>query len=292
MQIATTRDVLRNTVAALRQEGVGQSAGRIALVPTMGALHEGHLTLVRRARDVADHVVASIFVNPKQFGPSEDLDAYPRQLAEDAAMLEAEGCALLWAPTAAEMYPSGFLTNISVTGVSEGLCGAARPGHFDGVATVVCKLFNQVQPDVALFGEKDFQQLAVIRAMARDLDLVRPHVAAIIGVPTVREADGLAMSSRNRYLSAEQRAAAASLPRAMRAAIAEIESGTPVAGALAALQAQVIAAGFSSLDYAALADSTSLAPLAALGDAPARLLVAARIGGTRLIDNMAVGAAL
>ena len=292
MQIATTRDVLRNTVAALRQEGVGQSAGRIALVPTMGALHEGHLTLVRRARDVADHVVASIFVNPKQFGPSEDLDAYPRQLAEDAAMLEAEGCALLWAPTAAEMYPSGFLTNISVTGVSEGLCGAARPGHFDGVATVVCKLFNQVQPDVALFGEKDFQQLAVIRAMARDLDLVRPHVAAIIGVPTVREADGLAMSSRNRYLSAEQRAAAASLPRAMRAAIAEIESGTPVAGALAALQAQVLAAGFSSVDYAALADSTSLAPLAALGDAPARLLVAARIGGTRLIDNMAVGAAL
>lgn len=292
MQIATTRDVLRNAVAALRQEGVGQSAGRIALVPTMGALHEGHLTLVRRAREMADHVVASIFVNPKQFGPNEDLDAYPRQLAEDAAMLAAEGCALLWAPTAAEMYPSGFVTNISVTGVSEGLCGAARPGHFDGVATVVCKLFNQVQPDVALFGEKDFQQLAVIRAMARDLDLVRPHVDAIIGVPTVREADGLAMSSRNRYLSAEQRAAAASLPRAMRAAIAEIESGAPVAGALAALQAQVIGAGFSSVDYAALADSTSLAPLTALGDAPARLLVAARIGGTRLIDNMAVGAAL
>ena len=292
MQIATTRDVLRNAVAALRQEGVGQSAGRIALVPTMGALHEGHLTLVRRAREMADHVVASIFVNPKQFGPNEDLDAYPRQLAEDAAMLAAEGCALLWAPTAAEMYPSGFVTNISVTGVSEGLCGAARPGHFDGVATVVCKLFNQVQPDVALFGEKDFQQLAVIRAMARDLDLVRPHVDAIIGVPTVREADGLAMSSRNRYLSAEQRAAAASLPRAMRAAIAEIESGVPVAGALAALQAQVLAAGFSSVDYAALADSTSLAALAALGDAPARLLVAARIGGTRLIDNMAVGAAL
>jgi pantoate--beta-alanine ligase len=292
VQIATTRDVLRNAVAALRQEGVGQSAGRIALVPTMGALHEGHLTLVRRAREMADHVVASIFVNPKQFGPNEDLDAYPRQLAEDAAMLAAEGCALLWAPTAAEMYPSGFVTNISVTGVSEGLCGAARPGHFDGVATVVCKLFNQVQPDVALFGEKDFQQLAVIRAMARDLDLVRPHVDAIIGVPTVREADGLAMSSRNRYLSAEQRAAAASLPRAMRAAIAEIESGAPVAGALAALQAQVIGAGFSSVDYAALADSTSLAPLAALGDAPARLLVAGRIGGTRLIDNMAVGAAL
>lgn len=289
MQIATTRDVLRNAVAALRQEGVGQGGGRIALVPTMGALHEGHLTLVRRAREEADHVVASIFVNPKQFGPNEDLEAYPRQLAADAAMLEAEGCALLWAPTVSEMYPAGFVTNISVTGVSDGLCGAARPGHFDGVATVVCKLFNQAQPDVALFGEKDYQQLAVIRAMARDLDLALPRAESIIGVPTVREADGLAMSSRNRYLAPDQRAAAAALPRAMRTAIAAIESGAPVAGTLAALQAEVIAAGFSSVDYAELADSTSLAPLAVLGETPARLLVAARIGGTRLIDNMAVG---
>ena len=288
MQIAKTRDVLRNSLAALRQQG----AGRIALVPTMGALHEGHLTLVRRAREEADHVVASIFVNPKQFGANEDLDAYPRQLAEDAAMLEAEGCALLWAPTAEEMYPAGFVTNISVAGVSEGLCGAARPGHFDGVATVVCKLFNQVQPDMAFFGEKDFQQLAVIRAMARDLDLTLPHADAIIGVPTVREADGLAMSSRNRYLSPEQRAQAAALPRAMRAAIAAIEAGAPVAGSLAALETEIVGAGFSSVDYAALADSTSLAPLASLGDTPARLLVAARIGGTRLIDNMAVGPAL
>lgn len=289
MQIATTRDVLRNAVAALRQEDVGQGGGRIALVPTMGALHEGHLCLVRRAREEADHVVASIFVNPKQFGPNEDLDAYPRQLAADAAMLEAEGCALLWAPTVSEMYPAGFVTNISVTGLSDGLCGAARPGHFDGVATVVCKLFNQVQPDVALFGEKDYQQLAVIRAMARDLDLALPRAESIIGVPTVREADGLAMSSRNRYLAPDQRAAAAALPRAMRTAIAAIESGALVAGALAALQAEVIAAGFSSVDYAELADSTSLAPLAVLGETPARLLVAARIGGTRLIDNMAVG---
>ena len=284
MQIATTRDVLRNAVTALRQ----QEAGQIALVPTMGALHEGHLTLVRRARAEADHVIASIFVNPKQFGPNEDLDAYPRQLAADAAMLEAEGVALLWAPTVEEMYPAGFVTNISVAGVSEGLCGAARPGHFDGVATVVCKLFNQVQPDMAFFGEKDFQQLAVIRAMARDLDLTLPHVSNIIGVPTVREADGLAMSSRNRYLSPEQRAQAAALPRAMQAAIAAIEGGAEVAGALAELEAAIIAAGFSSVDYAVLADSTSLAPLAVLGDAPARLLVAARIGGTRLIDNMAV----
>lgn len=284
MQIAKTRDVLRNAVAALRQQG----GGRIALVPTMGALHEGHLTLVRRAREDADHVVVSIFVNPKQFGVNEDLDAYPRQLAEDAAMLEAEGCALLWAPGVEEMYPAGFVTNVSVAGVSEGLCGAARPGHFDGVATVVCKLFNQVQPDMAFFGEKDFQQLAVIRAMARDLDLTLPHVGNIIGVPTVREADGLAMSSRNRYLSPEQRAAAAALPHAMRAAIAAIESGADVAATLAGLETDIVAAGFTSVDYAVLADSTSLAPLTDMGAAPARLLVAARIGGTRLIDNMAV----
>lgn len=271
-------------MAALRQ----RDGGRIALVPTMGALHEGHLTLVRRARAEADHVVASIFVNPKQFGPNEDLDAYPRQLAEDAAMLEAEGCALLWAPGVSEMYPAGFATNVGVAGVSEGLCGAARPGHFDGVATVVLKLFNQVAPDMAFFGEKDFQQLAVIRAMARDLDLTRPHVDAIIGVPTVREADGLAMSSRNRYLAPQQRAAAAALPRAMQAAIAAIEGGAPVAGTLATLEAELVAAGFASVDYAVLADSVTLAPLAKMSDAPARLLVAARIGGTRLIDNIAV----
>ncbi len=285
MQTVNTLDMLRTSVGVLRAGGA-----RIALVPTMGALHEGHLTLVRRGREVAEHVVASIFVNPKQFGANEDLDAYPRQLAADAAMLEAEGCALLWAPGVEAMYPAGFATNINVAGVSDGLCGAARPGHFDGVATVVCKLFNQVQPDVALFGEKDFQQLAVIRAMARDLDLIRPHVDNIIGVPTVREADGLAMSSRNRYLSPEDRAAAAALPRAMQAAVTAMEGGAEVAGTLATLEAQIVAAGFASVDYAELADSTSLAPLAALGKAPARLLVAARIGGTRLIDNLAVGA--
>ncbi|MEO1220344.1 MAG: pantoate--beta-alanine ligase [Pseudomonadota bacterium] len=285
MQIAHTLDVLRTAVARLRESGA-----RIGFVPTMGALHEGHLTLVRRAREECDAVVASIFVNPTQFGPNEDLDAYPRQLADDAAMLEAEGCALVWAPEASEMYPQGFVTNISVSGISEGLCGAARPGHFDGVATVVNKLFNQVLPDMAFFGEKDFQQLAVIRAMARDLDLTAPHVHSIIGVPTVREADGLAMSSRNRYLSPEHRRAAKTLPSAMKEAIRTIEAGGEVEGALASLKQGLNDAGFASVDYAVLADAASLASLNRLPEKPARLLVAARIGDTRLIDNMAVSA--
>lgn len=287
MQTTSTLEALRQRLAKLREGGE-----TIGLVPTMGALHEGHLTLVRRAREACDHVVASIFVNPTQFGPNEDLDAYPRQLEADAQMLEAEGCALLWAPDVAVMYPQGpenFATSIRVSGVSEGLCGADRPGHFDGVATVVCKLFNQVQPDMAFFGEKDFQQLAVIRAMARDLDLAHPHVHQIIGVPTVREADGLAMSSRNRYLSPENRAAAAILPARMKAAIADIEAGKAASEALETLKEALVSAGFSSVDYAVLADSTSLAAIDALSGSPARLLVAARIGGTRLIDNMAVG---
>ncbi|HZF46317.1 MAG TPA: pantoate--beta-alanine ligase [Sphingomonadaceae bacterium] len=283
MKVVTTIAQLRDEIARLR------ISGAVALVPTMGALHEGHLTLVRRARELASGVVVSIFVNPTQFGPNEDLDAYPRQLAEDARLLEAEGVALVWAPAVEEVYPTGFATSISVSGVSEGLCGAARPGHFDGVATVVAKLFNQVQPDLALFGEKDWQQLAVIRRMARDLDYTRPHVSGIIGVPTVRESDGLALSSRNRYLSPEERSAAAALPRAMKEAIARIESGENVPTTLAALEAELIRAGFGSVDYATLADAGSLEPLAILGDAPARLLVAARIGRTRLIDNMPVG---
>jgi pantoate--beta-alanine ligase len=277
-------DVLRNAVGQLRAGG-----GTLALVPTMGALHEGHLTLVREAQKRADHVIASVFVNPTQFGPSEDLDAYPRQLAEDSAMLEAEGVALLWAPPVSEVYPQGFVTNVSVSGVSDDFCGASRPGHFDGVATVVCKLFHHVLPDMAFFGEKDFQQLAVIRAMARDLDLTQPHVSAIHGVATVREPDGLAMSSRNRYLSPEKRAAAAALPRAMREAIRAIESGAATVPALASLEAALLQAGFDSVDYAALADPVSLKRIDRLDGGPGRLLVAARIGGTRLIDNMAVG---
>lgn len=283
MQIVRELDVLRNGVQKLRSGGA-----TVGFVPTMGALHEGHLTLVRRAREACDHVVASIFVNPTQFGPNEDLNAYPRQLEQDAAMLESEGCALLWAPGLDVMYPDGFVTSISVSGVSEGLCGASRPGHFDGVATVVNKLFNQVQPDIAFFGEKDFQQLAVIRAMARDLDLTHPHVLSIIGVPTVREADGLAMSSRNRYLSPKDRHIAANLPRAMKEAIARIEGGHDVTPTLAALEDELLCAGFASVDYVVLADSASLAPVERVSGAAARLLVAARIGGTRLIDNMAV----
>jgi pantoate--beta-alanine ligase len=286
VQTVKTLQMLRTTVGHLRRDGA-----RIAFVPTMGALHEGHLALVRSARQAADHVVASIFVNPKQFGPNEDLDAYPRQLAEDATMLEAEGVAVLWAPTPDAMYPAGYATSISVTGISDGLCGAARPGHFDGVATVVCKLFNQVQPDMAFFGEKDFQQLAVIRTMARDLDLTRPHVDAIIGVPTVREADGLAMSSRNRYLTPDQRAAAAALPEAIAAAAQSIARGLqPVWLAKSVVEDELQMAGFR-IDYIAVVDAETLAPIETLGNRPARILVAARIGTTRLIDNIAVNPA-
>lgn len=282
MQTVHSLDPLRRSVARLRE------AGPLALVPTMGALHEGHLTLVREARARAAHVAVSIFVNPLQFGAGEDLDAYPRQLERDCAMLEAEGVDLVWAPTVAAMYPQGFATNISVTGISDGLCGAARPGHFDGVATVVCKLFNQVLPDMALFGEKDWQQLAVIRRMARDLDLIRPNVDQIIGVPTVREADGLAMSSRNGYLTPVQRAQAATLPTAMNAAIASIENGEDVPSTLGALQLTLLEGGFASIDYAELRDAEDLRMLDHRSTRPMRLLVAARIGKARLIDNMAV----
>ncbi len=282
MQLIHALDPLRSAVAALRTHG------SIALVPTMGALHDGHLTLVREAKRHAAHVVVSIFVNPLQFGANEDLDAYPRQLERDCALLEGEGVDLVWAPTVDAMYPAGFATNVSVAGVSEGLDGAARPGHFDGVATVVCKLFNQVRPDMALFGEKDWQQLAVIRRMARDLDLTLPHADAILGVPTVREMDGLAMSSRNAYLTPEQREAAAVLPAAMRVAIGEIEGGADLGDALAHLARTLLAGGFLSVDYAELCDADSLAPLTARSDRPMRLLVATRIGKARLIDNMAV----
>jgi len=282
MQTIAKLDPLRRNVAALRADGP------IALVPTMGALHEGHLTLVREARKRAAHVCFSIFVNPLQFGANEDLDAYPRRLEDDCALLEAEGVSLVWAPGPEEMYPHGYSTNISVAGVSEGLCGGSRPGHFDGVATVVCKLFHQVLPDLAFFGEKDWQQLAVIRRMARDLDLTRPTHTDIIGVPTVREADGLAMSSRNAYLSGEERAQAAALPHTMKRAIGEIEAGRNVGQALEDLSRDLVAGGFSSVDYAELRHAETLEPLEEQVESAARLIVAAHIGNARLIDNMAV----
>jgi len=282
MQTVTRLADLRAAVESLRARGT------VALVPTMGALHEGHLTLVREAKARAASVVVSIFVNPTQFGPNEDLAAYPRQLAEDSRLLEAEGIDLLWTPPVEEVYPDGFATTVTVSALGKGLCGASRPGHFDGVATVVAKLFNQVRPDIAVFGEKDWQQLAVIRRMARDLDLTQPAADNILGVPTVRESDGLAMSSRNRYLSPANREQAAALPQAMREAVAGLQAGEPVADVLAELGASLADAGFASLDYAELADAETLAPLDTLGTRPARLFVAARIGGTRLIDNMRV----
>lgn len=278
MQLERQLIAVRAALRELRADG-----GTIAFVPTMGALHDGHLALVARARAVADHVVASIFVNPAQFGAGEDLDSYPRPEKADRAKLEEAGCDLLWAPTPDEVYPPGFSTSVSVSGVSDGLCGASRPGHFDGVAVIVAKLFNQISPDYALFGEKDYQQLALIRRMVRDLDFD----IEIIGVPTVREADGLALSSRNAYLSAEERRRAVALPDAMREAAAAILGGESVSFAIIEAKARLFEAGFSAVDYIELRDAQTLEPVETV-ELPARLLAAAQIGKTRLIDNIAV----
>ncbi len=270
---------LRDAVAGFRAEGAD-----IALVPTMGALHAGHMALVEAARRPGTKVIASIFVNPKQFGPGEDLSRYPRREAADARLLAEHGCDLLWLPPVEAMYPAGFTTTVSVGGVSEGFDGAARPGHFDGVATVVTKLFNQTGADIAYFGEKDYQQLAVIRRFVADLDMP----IEIVGVPTQRDDDGLALSSRNIYLDDEQRAKAVALPRALGVAARAIGRGNDADTALAEARATLIAAGFE-VDYVALADAETLAANPA-ADRPQRLLAAARMGTTRLIDNVAIEA--
>ncbi|MGE7206305.1 pantoate--beta-alanine ligase [Sphingomonas sp. NPDC019816] len=277
MQVIRDREALVAALAALRADGV-----RIAFVPTMGALHVGHIALIEAAKRPGTKVVASIFVNPKQFGPNEDLGRYPRREQADIRMLTEAGCDLVWMPGVEAMYPDGHATTIHVAGVSEGYDGESRPGHFDGVATVVAKLFNQVRPDAAYFGEKDFQQLAVIRRMVADLDFG----IEIVGVPTQRDDDGLALSSRNIYLDEEQRAKAVALPRALGVAARAIGRGEEPATVLADARATLTAAGFE-VDYIALADAETLTPDPA-ADRPRRLLAAARMGATRLIDNVAI----
>jgi pantoate--beta-alanine ligase len=283
LPVVRTVSDLRAQVAAWRKAGL-----RVALVPTMGALHEGHLSLVRRALEEADCVVASVFVNPTQFAPGEDFEAYPRGEARDAELLASAGCHLLYAPTAAEMYPEGFATTVTVSGVSAPLEGERRPTHFAGVATVVAKLLLQAQPDVAVFGEKDWQQLQVIRRMASDLDLP----VRILGAPTLRAEDGLALSSRNAYLTAEQRPIAGVLNRVMMALAEAAAAGEPLEPAEQAAADVLLEAGFDKVDYIEVRHAETLEPLRpSVGDAPARVLVAAWLGKTRLIDNMAVTAA-
>ncbi len=276
MQTVRRLEDLREALSAFRAAGE-----RVVLVPTMGALHDGHMALVEAARRAGDRVVVSIFVNPLQFAPSEDLDKYPRKEQADSRLLTSAGVDLLWMPPVEVMYPDGFATSVSVSGVSEVLDGAHRPGHFDGVATVVTKLFNQVRPDVAVFGEKDWQQLAVIRRMVADLDMG----IEILGVLTQREDDGLALSSRNIYLAPEDRARAVALPRALGVAERAIAKGGDADAALDQAREMLAAAGFE-VDYVALADAETLGE--PRPGQPLRLLAAARIGGTRLIDNIPV----
>jgi pantoate--beta-alanine ligase len=273
---------LRSIVAGWREEKAS-----VAVVPTMGALHEGHLSLVRAAMAQADRVIVTLFVNPKQFNNAADLAAYPRTEHDDAVKLGPLGAHLLYAPYAEEIYPADFATTVSVSGVSEGLCGAGRPGHFDGVATVVAKLFLQTGADSAFFGEKDFQQLHVVRRMARDLDIP----IKIIGCPTVREPDGLALSSRNIRLSAEEQAVAPELAAILNAAAQSLSTGVEALPVLKAAEKGILAAGFGEVEYLELRSEADLAPLVR-ADRPARLLAAAWLGQTRLIDNFAVPAAM
>lgn len=276
LQVARSVADLRAAIAGWRAAGES-----VALVPTMGALHDGHLSLVRQGRTLADRVVATIFVNPTQFAANEDLASYPRREARDFAMLRDVGVPLVFAPDVAEMYPDGFSTTVTVAGVSEGLCGAHRPGHFAGVATIVTKLLLQALPDVALFGEKDYQQLQVIRRLTRDLDIP----VRIVGAPTVREADGLALSSRNAYLDDTSRRIAPAMHRALSAAAVRLANGEDPASVLADGAATLRQVGFDPVEYFEWRDAETLAPQPAPGR-PGRLLAAAWLGRTRLIDNV------
>jgi pantoate--beta-alanine ligase len=278
--IAVVRDVaaLRREIARWRAAGEGA-----ALVPTMGALHEGHLALVARARALAPRVVASLFVNPTQFGPNEDFSRYPRDEAADAARLAQARCDLLYAPGGNAIYPPGFATQVDPGAIATRLCGPFRPGHFAGVATIVTKLLLQAQPDAACFGEKDYQQLQVIRRVVRDLDIP----VRIEGVPTVREADGLALSSRNAYLGAAERKVAPLLHRTLDHVAMRIAAGTEPRAAEAEGQDALLRAGFAKVDYVAACDAATLEPLAR-PDREARILAAAWLGATRLIDNVAL----
>lgn len=278
MQIIRHCGALKHHVTGLRQRG-----GHIAIVPTMGALHAGHMALIEAAKAKAAHVIVSIFVNPMQFGPNEDLARYPRQDEADTALLASAGVSALWLPDAQTMYPAGFSTTIKIAKLSDCLCGATRPGHFEGVATVVAKLFAQVRPDIALFGEKDWQQLVIIRRLAIDLDLN----VEIIGVPIVRDADGLALSSRNAYLSDDQRSAACALPKALHDAGSAIAAGADITDTVGKARHTLTAAGFAPIDYVAVVDVNTLEPLT-IFTKEARILAAARMGSTRLIDNLAI----
>ncbi len=279
MLVARTIAELRGCVASLRAAG-----NTIGLVPTMGALHEGHISLVRAALDRLDAPVATIFVNPSQFAPNEDFAAYPRDEAADFAKLSAAGCGVVFAPSLPEMTPEPSLTSVHVAGLTQGLCGPFRPGHFDGVASIVTKLLMIGLPDRAYFGEKDYQQLQVVRRLAFDLSIP----AEIVGMPTIREADGLAMSSRNAYLDDSERRIATGLHRELKKVAREVANGEASCGAATSRASQaLVAAGFASVDYFTVADAATLAPLERVAG-PARVIAAARLGRTRLIDNVAV----
>ncbi|WP_339778133.1 pantoate--beta-alanine ligase [uncultured Thalassospira sp.] len=281
MNLLTVHTVadLRAQVAKWRAEGL-----KIALVPTMGALHQGHISLTTLARQFADRVIVSVFVNPTQFGPTEDFAAYPRTLPDDQAIMDEAGVELCFAPTVEEMYPSGFATRLHIDKMTNMLCGASRPGHFDGMAQVVSKLLLQALPDVALFGEKDYQQLMVIKRFVTDLNIP----VSIIGAPIHREDDGLAMSSRNRYLSANERKTAGTLYQVLTAIANRAAGGDAIEPLLETGRQQIAAAGFTPIDYLEIRDADSLDLMQGVIDRPARVFVAARLGKARLIDNLAI----